>query len=107
MNTKEIQNKLNQLFNEEKVLNEELRKAEGRRLIECEKCGKRSKVSNLTYIQTHFYTLPHGCTDGDYWSQDEGQFICPHCNCINRLYKRPDICKLKDSFKEVVNTYEK
>jgi Zn finger protein HypA/HybF involved in hydrogenase expression len=109
MNTKQIQDKLKALSKEEIALHKELRLAMGRQLVKCSNrdCGKRSKVSTLTYIQTHWYVAPHGCTGGDYWNPDEGQFVCPHCDYVNRLYERPDIVKLKGSFKEVINTHER
>jgi hypothetical protein len=70
-------------------------------------CGTKHKVNDLTYIQTHWYTPPSGCTDGDYWNQGEGQFICPTCGELNRLYERPAVMALKSFFKEVQNSYER
>jgi len=107
MNTKQIQDKLKKLAEEEVALHKELKAAKGRQLIACSLCRKRSKVSNLTYIQTHFYVYPHGCVGGDYWSPNEGQYECPFCKHINRLYDRPKVVSLKGSFKEVVNTHER
>ena len=36
-------------------------------------------------IQTHWYTPPRGCTEGDYWNEGELQFVCPETGIINRL----------------------
>lgn len=70
-------------------------------------CGAKLKISDLVYIQTHWYTPPSGCTDGDYWNSGEGQFECPKCEKLNRLYERPEVEKLRQYFKEVRNTYER
>lgn len=68
-------------------------------------CGASFKVSSLTYIQTHWYTPPYSCTGGDYWNMGEGQFKCPTCGALNRLYERPEVEKLKHLFKSTENTY--
>lgn len=70
-------------------------------------CGAILPVGELTYIQTHWYTSPYGCTGGDYWNQGEGQFVCPKCGELNRLYERPQVEALKGSFKEIKDKYEK
>ena len=72
--------------------------------IRCSACGKLSPVKNCTYIQTYWYTLPHGCTGGDYWNLGEGQFLCPNCETRNRLiFKSSEsIVKNKNEFKQVV-----
>jgi len=68
-------------------------------------CGAKLHVSDLVYIQTHWYVPPSGCTDGDYWNTGEGQFVCPKCGCTNRLYERPEVEKLKAHFKKVEDKY--
>jgi hypothetical protein len=70
-------------------------------------CGAEIPIATLAYIQTHWYTEPSGCTGGDYWSQAEGQFKCPECGVINRLYIRHDVEKLKPYFAKVDNVYNK
>jgi hypothetical protein len=69
-------------------------------------CGAEHKVSMLEYIQTHWYTRPSGCTEGDYWNLGEGQFICPSCGKKNRLVERPEVTKLKPFFATVKDLYE-
>ncbi len=66
-------------------------------------CGKETPIKGLVYIQTLFYVRPRGCTEGDYWSEGEGGFDCPHCGLRNRLYKynRPEIQKLRRLFLRV------
>jgi hypothetical protein len=70
-------------------------------------CGTMLPIKNLAYIQTHWYTEPYGCTGGDYWNQGEGQFTCPVCGELNRLYERPDVVALKGFFKTVVDVYDR
>ncbi|MEW6121280.1 MAG: hypothetical protein AB1698_01605 [Pseudomonadota bacterium] len=69
-------------------------------------CGKLSEVRGLTYTQSHRYISPYGCTGGDYWVPKEGSWLCPECGHRNRLYRSPDIVKMKQSFKCVEDTYD-
>ena len=69
-------------------------------------CGKRTQIRNLIYIQTHWYTAPHGCNGGDYWNAGEGQFDCPKCGHRNRLYDRPEIMELDLYFESIENVHE-
>jgi hypothetical protein len=39
-----------------------------------------TQIRSLTYIQTHWYETPYGCTGGDLWREGEGQFDCPKCS---------------------------
>lgn len=73
-------------------------------LVQCQVCKALHKVSDLTYVQTHYYIFPHGCTGGDYWVQSEGRFPCK-CGHINRLYRSPDVVELKRYFAKIENTY--
>lgn len=70
-------------------------------------CGMGMDIGQLEYIQTHWYTRPSGCMDGDYWNPGDGEFICPHCTHRNRLYDRPEIEKLRHLFKNVKDEYDK
>lgn len=70
-------------------------------------CGKKTEIRNLEYIQTHWYTRPFSCTEGDYWNEGEGNFICPKCNHRNRLYNREEIQDLKELFMSVKDIYER
>lgn len=91
---------------EEKVL-AELDELRARKLIACDRCGRRTRVSRLVYLQTHWYVTPHGCTGGDYWRPGEGQFDCPKCGARNRLYDRPDVVALKPYFAATEDVYDK
>jgi hypothetical protein len=80
-------------------------KAKRKTRVMCHACGRRYAVKNLVYIQTHWYEGPHGCTGGDRWHMDEGQFICPGCNTRNRLFERPEVEDLKRYFKRIEETH--
>lgn len=69
-------------------------------------CGALHAIKDLTYIQTHWYVSPHGCTGGDYWNEGEGAFVCPSCNHRNRLYASPAVEALKPYFKTVVKEHK-
>ncbi len=69
-------------------------------------CGRILAPGQVTYIMTHFYISPYGCTDGDYWKEGEGAFICPKCGARNRLYDRPEFNQKPHLFKDVVEEHE-
>lgn len=70
-------------------------------------CGLVAPIKDLTYYQTHWYTPPRGCMEGDYWNEGEGQTDCPGCKSRLRLYNRPDLMNLKRLFKNIEKTYDK
>lgn len=69
-------------------------------------CDKRTQIGKLIYIQTYWYVRPYSCAEGDYWKEGEGQFDCIKCGHRNRLYKRPEIEKLKRNFKEIIKSHD-
>ena len=73
--------------------------------VVCGTCKKPTTVQDVDYIQTHWYVPPSGCTEGDYWNEGEGQFMCPACDAVNRLYQSPEIVRLKYMFRHVKDTY--
>lgn len=87
-------------------------------LVECIKtnygdgCGAKTQIKELTYIRTHWYTSPSGCTEGDYWNVGEGQWDCPECGHRNRICdvwgqeNMEEIRKLSHLFKDVEDTYK-
>jgi hypothetical protein len=91
------------------------------RVIECrgtfyqKGCGEKLPIKDLTYIQTHWYESPWGCTGGDSWHEGEANFVCPKCGARNRpcMYKEWDLIKdnkfslIKSKFKEHVNEYDR
>jgi hypothetical protein len=68
-------------------------------------CGSYFLINQLTYIRTHYYIEPHGCSGGDYWKIGEGKWKCPDCGHINRLYNDPDVEAVAHLFKEIIDTY--
>lgn len=84
--------KLDKLLAEKAALESKIHEVEqrlsaekGNKLASCENCHKSTAVRRLIYIQTLWYTPPSGCTEGDYWNQGEGQWVCPHCRYVNRM----------------------
>ena len=86
--------------------------------IACCKCKQRYLISTQEYIQTHWYTSPHGCTGGDYWNSGEGQWICPGCSFKHRFddnadryqtmaneFHKPEIVAMKYKFGSIRNCY--
>ncbi len=119
-----LEGKLKGVKDEENRIREKINKRNKRRTIRCS-CGHPHKIGDLKVIQTHWYTEPFGCTEGDYWSEGELQFVCPETSIVNRLLfdnpevpydKRRDYCnnpeeqfkrQYKHLFKEVVDSYDK
>lgn len=96
-----------------KALNEANRGA----MIRCCCCAKAEPISTQVYIQTHWYTSPHGCTGGDYWNQGEAQWQCPNCWFVNRFdaesgrgyldFYRPEIVALQHLFAKTEDTHRR
>jgi hypothetical protein len=104
---KQIDKQLSALGAAKQVLIDERVELMGKTLLECWKCHKKTQVGLLTYIQTRYYTEPYGCTGGDYWSDGEGQYICPKCGELNRpIWNNPRIIELKRYFKEIVKKHD-
>jgi len=80
----------------------------GKTLVRCRKpeCGRGWEIRELTYIQTHWYEQPSGCTGGDIWREGEGNWKCPTCETMHRLYNKPEIEKLKHLFRQTVKAYD-
>lgn len=113
----ELEKKVARLYAKLNPLLEEIKIEKTKIMLVCFKCKRRNQVGKLTYLQTHWYTEPHGCTGGDYWSSGEGQYICPKCRHVNRLYtasyyskeKNKEIQRILDlqySFKETKDIYD-
>lgn len=100
------------VLKELKVVDDAISSHKSKTVVQCTSsvlgsgCGMGMIISDLVYIQTHWYERPYGCTGGAQWHPGEGQFECPHCGCRNRLYDRPDIMKLKSLFKKVVKEHD-
>jgi glutaredoxin len=77
-----------QIVEARKVLDRLLkRKATQRssKTIKCAACDKATKIKDIDLISVNAYTQPSGCMDGDYWSHDEYNYVCPHCQMRNRF----------------------
>ena len=70
----------------------------------CVECMQSHPISKYTYLQTHWYVEPYGCSGGDYYKQGDGECVCP-CTAVLRLYQLPEIMALKRLFKECIKTY--
>ena len=68
-------------------------------------CGRKYFIKKIDFIQTHWYETPSGCSGGDMWHEGEGQWVCPSCEHLNRLYDKPEITALKSHFLSVVNQH--
>jgi len=94
------------------IINDQILEEDDPTLVKCESssigdgCGQALEITDLVYIQTHYYVPPNDSEEGDYWSAGEGRFICSSCGCINRLYNRPSIEGRKKLFKSVKNEYK-
>lgn len=77
-------------------------------VVKCsnKECSRGYEIRELVYRQTYWYEEPHGCTGGDTWRMNEGQWECPSCKTIMRLYDKPDIVALKHLFKSVEDIKE-
>jgi hypothetical protein len=102
-----IRKRLAEVSGEAAGLRAALEDKKRKKLIVCSACGKRTCVSALTYIQTHFYIAPYSCTGGDYWKQGEGAFVCPKCGARNRLYNRPEVVALKPFFATIEKEHKR
>lgn len=91
----------------------EINEKKAKTVIQCESnashgkgCGAKFFIKDITYLQTHWYERPSGCSGGDTHHQGEGQFECPICKRRNRLYNRESFQVLKNLFKNVIDVYE-
>ena len=125
MNNEQIDTKIAQLEQQKGDINVLIESLKSQILVKCcspwyknHGCGTLHKISDLTYIQQHYYVKPYSCSGGDYWSEGEGQFVCPTCGYLNRLLgkkddadtyyvnKREYIISMKRYFKNVVDVYK-
>lgn len=119
-----LESRLAKIDQERERILEEIEKRNKRKKIKCACCDDFYTIEKLTVIQTHWYTPPSGCTDGDYWNQGELQFVCPVTEIRNRLlfnnydvpWKEREKCEnnpekqfkinYKSLFKEVIDSYD-
>lgn len=101
-----LESKIANLQDQINDLRRQAEEEKGHQRIVCPHCNKQPRINECTYIQTHWYVRPHGCTGGDYWNQGEGRFRCPRCQKETRLYKKPEIEKLKRYFAKVIEEHD-
>lgn len=56
--------------------------------LRCGGCERPSALSEWTFRQAIWHVPPRGCTEGDYWKNDdpESRIVCPHCKKYFRIY---------------------
>lgn len=70
--------------------------------LQCGNCEVHEQIKDISIIQTHWYTPPRGCTEGDYWNIGELNFVCDTCKIRNRLLFK----KSKKEYEEYVKRNE-
>jgi hypothetical protein len=78
----------------------------GRTLVKCVCCSVATPIKDIDYIQTHYYTSPHGCSGGDYWNEGSGKMVCPNCNTI-LMFLGDEYDGVKYHFKRIIDEYDK
>lgn len=105
----QLREKRNKICDELTEINKQIDAKLAATVVRCpnKDCSRGYEIRELDYIQTHWYDPPSGCTDGDRWYAGEGQWKCPVCGKVTRLYDKPDITALKRYFKQVVDTHNR
>jgi hypothetical protein len=67
-------------------------------VFKCGSCLAMTPIADLEYVQTYWYTEPHGCTGGDYWNAGEGKVLCPACGVESRTAYSPGLAELSGFF---------
>lgn len=80
-----LEAQLEELDEQKQVILAKVKVRNAGRKIRCGSCEDSHKIEDLSAIQTYWYTQPHGCTGGDYWSEGELQYVCPENGVRNRL----------------------
>lgn len=102
-NLEELISEKEQLEDQLKQIQAEIEKQESRTMLTCEKCESQWVVQHLVWIQTHWYTPPRSCNEGDYWNEGEGQWKCPDCNHLHRSAPQ----RLRRYFKSEEKIYDR
>jgi len=94
------------------LIDEEIKLLKSKTKVECTSnkygkgCGKKHEIRKLQYIKTHWYEQPYSCNGGAVWHEGEGNFICPKCEHVNRLYGREEIEDLKYLFELIIDEHK-
>lgn len=80
-----IRRQIEELDEQRAQLLKDLDAQRSRKRFVCACCKHSHAIRDCDAIQTHWYTHPSGCSDGDFWSTGEVQIICPKTNHKNRV----------------------
>lgn len=81
---KRLKTKLKKLDDKRALLCDEIDQVKAGLNFPCG-CGKEHIIRDCEAYQTHWYTPPRGCTEGDYWNEGELQIVCPDTGHRNRI----------------------
>jgi hypothetical protein len=79
-----LEKELQEIKKREKEIISEMEDKKSRLKFQCV-CGKMHAIRDCEGIQTHWYTRPSGCCEGDYWNSGEVHIICPNTLVRNRI----------------------
>lgn len=113
-----IKEKVRLLEEQIRELKQEINDIKGQTELECPECKNIFEIKDLTYIRTHWYESPYGCTSGDTWHEGEGNTTCPVCATRLRFlsgdydtklrgYKPNEYKELQYYFKEIIEEHER
>lgn len=112
-----LQDEIDDMYSQVRNLKEQKTVLLGQTELICPKCETQHEIKDLTYICTHFYVAPSGCTDGDYWCEGEGNTFCTNCEIRIRFlchdYDENDrqldhpFTKMKDCFDDIIEEHER
>jgi hypothetical protein len=110
-----LEDQLEDLHQEESRILKKIDERNKKRKIKCGGCDDYHEIGDLTVIQTHWCTEPHGCNGGDYWNEGELRFVCPETGIVNRLlfdyvsyeergsYEKDPLMQFKRMYKKLFN----
>ena len=76
----------------------------------CPRCKESRTIDSLILIKNYIYKEPYGCSEGDYWVQNQYQYVCPNCSSVILIGILNNNDWLKDyesNFAEIVSLHEK
>jgi glutaredoxin len=112
MNKKQIEKRIQELYDEIRVLNSEKTVQEKASSFLCGKCNKQSRLGNCVYIHTYYWEDdPY---NSRYKEGDEKGVWCPHCKAQNRFlskksvdkYVKPYEYRVRDIFADEVHVFD-
>lgn len=64
-----------------KKLVEKLVDLKKQQVIVCQKCQASTKIGDMVLKVVEYYVEPHGCTEGDYWTEGNKPEFRTECEC--------------------------